>query len=1081
MSNSLPPRLGEALESIVRSRLQEALRELLKVFGLALAEQRLRAFSNKEAQACDELQRFCAAHGAQAIEAACSTICRNLAAGASTPPAMLENLSEWSLVDDGEVEDMLLARRLARTLRETLGVLEWRVCACLNRLSGHYVPDADHPLSLEFLMRQLQAGLRLRERPAVVRSLFLVEAGRTLPDALQPYLQALAAEFEAYRVEPLPQPEALMRSRHEPRSPQPEPTDAACRAIRRLRQGGAPRPMTEPAQHPGAGEVSLGEAMAGLQTQEVPPGGWSAGHLLERLQRQGCQLTPRQREDTHLVSEVFEALGQETGLAPTLKPLVQRLLLPVLEATLIEPAAISDSAHPVRATLDRLLRLCDFCEPPNKALETCLEDLVERIVDGYQGDVSAFISCDTELDELLSMQQRAYQRSAQRVMQLHRGRDILENAQREVAAALAELYGERVPKLLLEWLDAGWRELLVNELIRSGEEKYSWRADLALTSLLARRLQEDPGSLADTDQVARVYEVDHLLQILRRRMDAFGSGFFQHAQVLTRLRRQMLGEEPVEFVAPPPPPPPAPALPAELQRWRERLDALQQGDWLQGSDGQALQLIWRSPQLDHYVFVDTQGRETGSYGAAELSGLLAEGALLIDDTMGEGGSLIQRTLQDIVGRLYREIAHARSHDELTGLLNRRSFEGAVAQSLSAGARPAFLMAHIDQFSLINGHAGPVAGDACLRQVAEQLRQWLPAAASLARVGGVEFAAVLPGCAEALAAELADGLRAAVEAESFTWDGQRHGLSLSIGVVEAAERHDVNNLFCDLQAACNAAKEAGRNRVHCFSMAADDARIGLQAIAARVDDIVEREHLSLRVQQIAPAAPDSTEPPHYELLLVMQNELLLQDFIAAAERYQRMTKVDRWVLRRIFSELERHPHLWEHCTGLSINLSGSSLNDDRLLGYIESLFERYAVDPRHICFELTETAAVANLAKTADLVRHLQRAGCTFSIDDFGVGFSSFDYLKRLPVDYVKIDGSFVKEIERSPSDLAMVRSINEIAHALGRRTIAEYVETSSIRARLVDMGVDYVQGFGVQKPRRLGDWLAEEAVAFNPC
>ncbi|WP_256573193.1 EAL domain-containing protein [Pseudomonas sp. CC6-YY-74] len=324
------------------------------------------------------------------------------------------------------------------------------------------------------------------------------------------------------------------------------------------------------------------------------------------------------------------------------------------------------------------------------------------------------------------------------------------------------------------------------------------------------------------------------------------------------------------------------------------------------------------------------------------------------------------------------------------------------------------------------------------------------------------------------------MRRAVEEEGFAWDGSRHGLTLSIGVVEAADQHDVSNLFCDLQAACNIAKEAGRNRVHCFDRAADDDRIGLQAIAARIDDIVERENLSLRVQQIAPAAPDSSELPHYELLLVMQNELLLQDFIAAAERYHRMTKVDRWVLTRIFSELERHPQLWTRCSSISINLSGSSLNDDRLLGFIESLFERYAVDPRNICFELTETAAVANLAKTADLVRHLQRAGCTFAIDDFGVGFSSFDYLKRLPVDYVKIDGSFVKEIERSPSDLAMVRSINEVAHALGRRTIAEYVETPSIRALLAEMGVDYVQGFGVQKPRGLGDWLSDEALLLCP-
>lgn len=1077
--STLPHSPSEALGSIVRDLLPAALRELLKALRLALAEQRLKSFSNLEAQACDDYLRFCTTQGELQLENTWATICRCLPQGLAKQPEIPDSHGEWSLVDDAEVEDLLLARRLVRTLRETLGRHEWRVCGCLNRLTGHFVPDADHPLSLEFLIRQLLRDLHLRAQPAAIRNAFLSEAGRVLPTALQSYLHALAAAFEAYRVEPLPEPEAPSRGRQGTRTMHPASADAAYRAIRRMRQAGTEGSPPESVARIDLDETSPSEALATLYAQPVPAGGWDARQLLARFELQGCRLTSRQREDTHLVSEVFQALGQQAGMAPALKPAVQRLLLPVLEATLKEPAAIADGSHPVRTTLDRMLRLCDFCEPPNETLEARLEALVGRVVSEYRGDVGVFTACDRELDELLQAQQRAYRRSAERVMQLHRGHDILENAQREVAMALAELYGERVPTLLLEWLAVGWRDLLVNELIRAGADKYSWRGDLALTNLLVRKLQEKSEGQAELAPATPNDDTDHLLQILRRRMDEFGAGSFQYAPVMKRLRCQLLGDEPVEFAVPPPLPPVALPIPPEMQRWGERLEALQAGDWLQARDGQALQLIWRNPQMDHYVLVNTQGREAGSYGSAELIALLAEGDLLIGDAAPGDDSPIQRTLQNIVGQLYREIAHARSHDELTGLFNRRSFEGAVAQSLSANVRPAFFMAHIDQFSLINGHAGPVAGDACLRQLASQLRQQLPDSAYLARVGGVEFAAVLPDCGEVRAADLAEALRAAVEQQGFAWDGQQHGLTLSIGVVGAAQRHDVSNLFCDLQAACNAAKESGRNRVHCFNMAADDTRIGLQAIAARVDDIVERDSLSLRVQQIAPAAAGSLELPHYELLLVMQNELLLQDFIAAAERYSRMTKVDRWVLRRIFSELERHPQLWAHCSSLSINLSGSSLNDDKLLGFIESLFERYAVDPRNICFELTETAAVANLAKTADLVRHLQRAGCTFAIDDFGVGFSSFDYLKRLPVDYVKIDGSFVKEIERSSSDLAMVRSINEVAHALGRRTIAEYVETPSIRTRLAEMGVDYVQGFGVQKPRQLGDWLMEETVALS--
>jgi diguanylate cyclase (GGDEF)-like protein len=1073
--------LASALDSIIRRHLPEALRELLQALSQALTDQDCRMLSHQDVQACEDFLRYCKVQGKQVSARTCSSVLRGLSPEAADQSAAPSNLSAWRLVDDEEVEDLLMARRVVGRLRESVGELEGHVCGCFNRLVGHYVADADHPLSLEFLLRQLQAGLQVRIQPLPVRALFQAEASRVLSTALLPYLQALVAEFDTAQVQPLAQPRLLVPVRQAPQPFSVADSEATYRAIRQLRRAvttglsGAMELDQEP------NPVPVGEALTELLSQRAPEGGWAAEALLARLDQQGCALTPRQHEDAHLVSEVFQALSRQAEVAPTLQPVLQRLLLPVLTATLQEPGAIADAGHPVRASLDRILRLCDYCEPPNKVLEARLEQLVERITGEYRGDVAAFTACDAELDELLNMQQRAYRRSAERVMQSHRGRDILETAQRKVAIKLARLCGKRVPKVMLEWLDVGWRDLLVHEELSAGSDKDTWRGDSALTELLVQRLREVVTAQGEVDQAGWAYEIEHLLKVLRRRMDEFSAGHFQHASVLVRMREQLFGLKPVELVAPPPLSRPKPAIPGALLRWREQIEGLQQGDWLRTSDGQPLQLIWRNAQMDHYVLVDSQGSEKGSYGLAELARQLAEGALLVGEKGGADEGLVQRTLQDMVGKLYREIAHARSHDELTGLLNRRSFEGALAESLSASAAPSFLMAHIDQFSLINGHAGPVAGDACLRQIASRLSQYLPTASCMARVGGVEFAAVLPACGEKRAAELGEVLRLAIEAEGFEWQGHKHGLTLSIGVVEAAERHDVANLFFDLQSACNSAKESGRNRVHCFNSADDEGHAGLLAIAARVDDIVEREDLSLRVQQIAPASPDSQELPHYELLLVMQNELPLQDFIAAAERYHRMTKVDRWVLRRIFIELERHPQLWERCSGLSINLSGSSLNDDRLLGFIESLFERYAVDPRRICFELTETAAVANLAKTADLVRHLQRSGCTFSIDDFGVGFSSFDYLKRLPVDYVKIDGSFVKEIERSPSDLAMVRSINEIAHALGRRTVAEYVETPSIRAQLAEMGVDYVQGYGVQMPRQLHDWLKDEARVLAPC
>jgi diguanylate cyclase (GGDEF)-like protein len=500
---------------------------------------------------------------------------------------------------------------------------------------------------------------------------------------------------------------------------------------------------------------------------------------------------------------------------------------------------------------------------------------------------------------------------------------------------------------------------------------------------------------------------------------------------------------------------------------------MQAGDWLSDTQGQPLQLIWCSPAQDHFVLADAQGRECGSYSAPEMLEQLAAGSLLpIDQPPPESG-MLQRTLQDIVGRLYAEISHSRELDELTGALSRSSFISLAAQALASAEVHAFIMLHVDMFALLNRRLGTLAGDACLRQLVGKWHAVLPERARLARIAGVDFAVMLPGCSAQQAFELAERLCHLVHKQGFDWEQHKHPLSTSVGVLQAAPGHDVTAVLSDLQTATHAARDAGRNRVHLLSVDKTRGEANLLAIAARIDSIIENQQLSLRLQQIAPTDPAALELPHYEVLLVMESDLNLVDFINAAERYQRMPRVDRWVLKRVFAELELHPRVWQHSRSLSINLSGSSLNDDRLTGFIESLFEQHAVDPRKICFELTETSMVANLARTADMMRYLQGLGCSFSIDDFGTGFSSFDYLKRLPADYVKIDGSFVREIESSPGDLAMVRSINEIAHALGRKTVAEFVETPSIRQRLLELGVDYVQGYGVERPKPLSAWLRQ--------
>lgn len=1062
----------DALCQTVSRYLPPSLQSVLDELMERLQQQRIHASSNKEEQVLIDFLRVCKSLRDVVPVQTVANICQHLRQQAplTAPPS---DLSEWNLVDDAEVEIMLDTRRLARGLRETLSNLEWRVCNCLEQFDSRLSKDSDNPLALDFLLHSLQTSLRMQQQPAVIRILFYHCCIDVLGYALQDYLHKLDEVFTQFKIVPR-RPALVMTNTSSRRvnraAVKVASTDSSYQAIQQLSplKGAASIAAND------ADVVSLSQlqqALPSLQTTPCPEHGWTAESFLHALHAAGLHPSPRQSQDAQLVADLFQHIEHEHVIAPAVKPALRRLMAPVAQAAMLEPAAFADPQHPVRASLDKVMRLCDFAEPANLALDQQMEQLINQIVSDYQGDNRVFSRYDEQLEHLLAAQQRAYKNNAERLLQYHRGHDKLQQARQQVIRRLAEVLGPQAPKVLFDWLDAGWQELMVHTLLRQEEHDQDWLNELAVIRQLNSWLQAAPQANSDTPlAVERAYEVEQTLELLRRQIESLLPGQYRHIPVLQQLQLQLQGLQPIELVATPLPDEIATVFfSPEQQRWHERLQQLQVGDWLNTDNGQSLQLIWANPATDHFVLADRQGHEAGSFTSLQLMQQLANG--WVGTAAVAGPNVVQDHLQNIVGQLYRDIAHARSHDELTGIYNRRSFEACVAQTISQHEHYAFIYGHIDQFSLLNSSCGPLAGDTYLKQLAVLLSAQLPAEATLARIGGADFAVALPKTTGGQAYRTAEKLRQAVESNIFHWQGQDRRVSMSLGLVLTSERRDVTNIFCDLQTACNAAKESGRNCVHIYDETVDGAQTSLMAIAARVDGIIERGELSMRMQQIAPADSNHEQLPHYELLLVMENDINLLDFITAAERYHRMTKVDRWVLKRAFSELAEHPQVWERTSGVSINLSGSSLNDDKLLEFIESLFEQYAVPPERICFELTETAAVANLTKTADFVRQLQKIGCTFAIDDFGTGFSSYDYLKRLPVDFVKIDGSFVKEIERSASDLAMVKSINEIAHVLGRKTVAEYVETHGIREQLAALGVDYVQGYGVEEPRPLSEYL----------
>jgi diguanylate cyclase (GGDEF)-like protein/PAS domain S-box-containing protein len=425
--------------------------------------------------------------------------------------------------------------------------------------------------------------------------------------------------------------------------------------------------------------------------------------------------------------------------------------------------------------------------------------------------------------------------------------------------------------------------------------------------------------------------------------------------------------------------------------------------------------------------------------------------------------------------LNRRLSYHASHDLLTGLVNRREFEARLERALkSAKAREAsyaLCYLDIDQFKIINDTCGHSAGDALLGQVGALLKSKVRWRDTLSRLGGDEFGILLESCSLDEAMRTAEILREAVRNFRFTWEERVFRLGASVGVVPiTSDNEDVASILSAADGACAAAKEQGRNRVHSF--AENDIELMRRRRemqwAARINAALEEGRFELFRMPIMPLQQPETGA-HYELLLRMRDEagriVSPNDFIAAAERYGITPSIDRWVIENALRWLVSSADEREKLAMCAINLSGQSLGDDKFLPFVIEQFQKSGIDPTRICFEITETAAVASFSQANRFIQSLKELGCKFALDDFGTGLSSFGYLKHFPVDYLKIDGSFVRGILHDPIDREMVRSINEIGHLTGKLTIAEFAENAEIIQMLTNLGVDYAQGYGIAQPQ----------------
>jgi diguanylate cyclase (GGDEF)-like protein len=476
---------------------------------------------------------------------------------------------------------------------------------------------------------------------------------------------------------------------------------------------------------------------------------------------------------------------------------------------------------------------------------------------------------------------------------------------------------------------------------------------------------------------------------------------------------------------------------------------------------------------------------SGSIGEAVAVAAMKSGAhdYIMKDNLSRLVPAVERELREAQNRqqhlaAQKTIEHLAYHDVLTGLYNRAEFERRLEQALkqaTAHNQYALFYLDLDQFKIINDTCGHIAGDEMLRQVTALLKEPVRDSDILARLGGDEFGVLLEHCSLSHAEEVAGRMLQLIQEFRFSWQDKVFSIGVSIGLVMLDNPNQTHTeLMRAADMACYAAKDNGRGRIHIYRP--DDAELiqrrGEMEWVSQITHGLQDNQFILYKQRII-ALDGSSSGPCCEFLLRLEERdgklILPGAFIPAAERYDLMPKLDRWVLTSVFAHLAQQFASDKAKTDsiFFINLSGATLGDKSFLPFVKEMLSRNGVPPQSICFEVTETAAIANLSNALSFIQHVKSLGCKVALDDFGTGMSSFSYLKTFAADYLKIDGSFVRDMMQDHMDEAIVQSINNIGHVAGMKTIAEFVENQDIQRRLSEIGVDYAQGFGIHRPAAL--------------
>jgi diguanylate cyclase (GGDEF)-like protein len=1011
---------------------------------------------------------------------------RKLADRATAAPGQAGK--DLALLDESEFEDWLRLTAVVNQVESDVAVSEpmARVELRYGRLTGQPLAPQSNPFGAAAACRAFHAAMRdlplCSSARAVTYQAFGLVLGRHLPALARQLDETLAPVADAAP--------ALRRAAAKPARAAPASAPGPDTA-------GPAWPRLEAASPGGAAPSAAGTAAP----QRPPLLSVARDLMLAAAQQHGRVLpeaVPRESAPAAAIGAAASVFGRALAVSSGgqgIESLLKRLEQPLLVLSQRENGFPSQADHPARQVVDLLEQYAVAVDEDGKfldpKLQRFLQQAVDRIAQQGEQDPGVYLQAREALARQLPALQRTRQSRVEQLQENCEAHHRMRLAKRRVLQALQQrLAGREVPQVVLALLQAGWRQALVTLELRWGEHHARWSDALGLVDRLLWLLSPQSTSTPKSRRQVALVALGQLDGVLAGINPLPG----ERETLLDDLQRAL---DRVAQGQPLPTVPGDAALPGLVAGTGETLEALSDsalaalalrlrvGDWWQvWKSGRwvPLQLIWRSEPVAECAFTNRSATRKLELPLPKLARWLGEG--LLREGSDQAQPLLERSVQALLDEAQGQMLERAQRDPLTGLLSRKGFLQRLTQTvLQQSAEHSHLLGIIefDQFRVVYQACGVARGEALARALAEKAQACLGPAAVLASFRDDTIALLLPAGCRSEGLSLLEAALAQLGEFRYETEGHSYSIGANLGVTSFRPGLDsAETAVQQADMACVAAKALGRNRMHCF--AADDRQLrgqqDLLAWAGRIDSLLAGKGLYLRVQRVAPIAADAAFKPYHEVLLGVEpvpgQPVGPQAFVLAVEGLRRAHELDLWVLRQTFSWIRQHREVFARGGGVSINLSATSLAHAGVIDALRGELTAGDIPAELIAFEITETAAIESYAAAGDFIRQMRRYGCRFALDDFGSGHTSYGHLKNLQADALKIDGSFVKDIVDNPADYAIVKSMNDIAHSLGMRTVAEYVESPAILAKLREIGVDYAQGYAIHKPCRIEELLQHE-------